>query len=340
MGSRFSPMRRAPLFVVLLSAASVLAQEPTPPPLPTPGLIEEPPPVEQPRQPLPSNPYAPANAPMPVTPQPPAPAPVDQPMPTYAQRCFGYPSGAYLMPIPHSPVIVTGGGSVPQSTSSTRRSSGSSGGTGSGGSIGGGGGGDGKAFLIIAVVVVALLPVVVYALDADAPPIVQQRHWCPSLHLDLEGGLDTGVAFPGPRPFGQGRLTMAMGVIGGDVSFDLNPSAVSSFAAHGLLRILPKQHVELAVAAGYRRNFVGNQVREGFEIGIPHRYAFWRDDLRMVGLELRPSLIIVPGSVDAMLEGSFIAPVFELLHLRLGARVYSFGNAIVFGGTAGLTLGI
>lgn len=309
--------------VTLLVLAGVTqAQEPTPPPLPTPEPVQQQPsyaPVE------PS--YAPVSQ------------PVQEPPPSYAQQCFGYPSGMYLLPLPR----VSTGLALNGSTSRTGNGGTSSGsGSSAGGSSGsaGGGGGDGKAFLVIAVLVAIALPIVIYAFDDEAPRAVQQRFGCPSFHLDLQGGADTGVAFSGARPFGQGRFTMAFGYFGTDVQGDFSPSAVSTFAAHVLLRIFPRQHVEGALSAGYRRMVVGGQVRDGFDVGLPHRYAFWRDDLRTLGLELRPSLQFGPAGIDAALEAAFIAPIFELLHLRLGGRVFSYGNAIVFGGTAGLTLGI
>ncbi|MBL8923242.1 MAG: hypothetical protein JNJ54_30605 [Myxococcaceae bacterium] len=307
--------------VLWLLSTAVFAQTPSPPPLPVPEPAA---PLEQPAP-------DPHPAPAPVNEQPPTPA---EP-PTWAQQCFGYPSGLYLLPLPRTGVVVSGGGAA-TGPNGRGTASGSSG----GGSVGGGGG-DGKALLVIAVLVAIALPIVVYALDDDAPPIVQQRWGCPSFQLDLVGGLDTGVAFPGARPYGQGRFTMTWGVIGGDVSFDLNPTAVNAFATHLLVRLLPKAHVEGGLAAGYRRLVTpGGQVREGFDVGLPHRYAFWRDDLRTFGLELRPSLLFGPSGIDASLEGAVIAPLFELLHVRVGARVYSFGNAIVYGAQAGLTLGI
>ncbi|MDP1922939.1 MAG: hypothetical protein Q8L14_42235 [Myxococcales bacterium] len=300
-------MRRALLLVVMVSMP---AWSQSPPPLPVPE---------------PS--YAPAN-------QAPSYAPVNQ-APSYMQQCFGYPSGLYLLPVPR--VSASGGG---VSSTSAGGTTSASGGSGSSGSIGSSGGGDGKALLVIAVLVAIALPVVVYALDEDASPVVQQRFSCPSFSFDLQGGLDTGVAFPGARPLGQGRFTLAFGFFGTDVQLDLSPSAVSVFSTHALLRIAPKQHIEGALSLGYRRLVVGNELRQGFDVGLPHRYAFWRDDLRVFGLELRPSLQFGPSGIDAAIEASLIVPIIELLHLRLGGRVYSFGNAIVVGATGGLMLGL
>jgi hypothetical protein len=294
-------MRRALLLVVMVSL---------------PGLAQSPPPL-----PVAEPSYAPVNQPAAG--------------PSYVQQCFGYPSGLFLLPVPRVTASASGGVGA-TTTGATTSSSGS----GSGGSIGSSGSGDGKALLVIAVLVAIALPVVVYALDTDASPIVQQRFGCPSFSLDLQGGLDTGVAFPGARPLGQGRFTLAFGFFGTDVQVDLSPSAVNVFSTHALLRIAPKQHIEGALSLGYRRLTVGTELRQGFDVGLPHRYAFWRDDLRVFGLELRPSLQFGPSGIDAAIEASIIVPIIELLHLRVGGRVYSFGNAIVVGATGGLTLGL
>lgn len=299
-------------FLLVLVAHTALAQEPTAPPLPPPDMVAPPPPVQAP-----------------------------PPLPTYAQQCFGYPSGVYLMPLPRvSSSLSFTGGSTGGTSAGGASASGSGSGSSGSGSIGSGGSGDGKAILVLAVLVAVALPVVIYAIDDDAPRIVQQRFECPSFQLDLMGGLDTGVAFPGARGMGQGRFTMNLGHFGTDVQFDLSPSAVSVFNAHGLVRLSPKQHLEPAIALGYRRMTVGTSVRHGFDIGLPHRYVLWRDDLRSFGLELRPSLTFGPSGIDPSLEGAVTLPLIELVHVRVGGRVFSYGNAIVLGVNAGLSLTI
>jgi hypothetical protein len=264
------------------------------------------------------------------------PTPTRSPEVTWSQGCFGYPSGLYLFPAPR---LAIGYASPATPRTTTSGSNVSSSGSGGSGSVGGGGG-DGKALLVIVALALVALPVVLYALDDEAPPVVQQRFGCPSFHLDLQSGVESAAAFPGARFYGQGRVTMAMSYFGTDVQFDLSPTVANAFAAHALLRLFPRKHVEGAVAVGYRRLMLDGQVREGFDVGLPHRYAFWRDDLRLFGLELRPSFLFGPAGVDVAIEAALIAPVFELLHLRLGGRVYSAGGAIVLGASAGLTLGI
>ena len=79
-------------------------------------------------------------------------------------------------------------------------------------------------------------------------------------------------------------------------------------------------------------------MRQGFEVGLPHRYAFFRDGLRTVGLEVRPMLMVGTRGLDLGLEAAFVAPLTEFLHVRVGGRVYSFGSTLFWGGSAGLSL--
>jgi hypothetical protein len=86
------------------------------------------------------------------------------------------------------------------------------------------------------------------------------------------------------------------------------------------------------------------QTRNAVEIGVPHRYVFWRSGLREFALELRPTLQVVtnPGAspVDVGLEGGFLIPVVEPIHVRVGGKVQSFGDAVVGGVFGGLAFGI
>lgn len=322
---------RLVLVIAALLSLPVLAQEPTAPPLPSPSDVDAHP------QP---DPVPPTPVPQPM-PYPVQPIPVDAPVervPTWGERCFGYPSGLFVMPLPRMTAGIVAGGPVTPVTRSAPVNQGPSGGSGasSGGSLGGG---DGKALLVIVVLAAIALPIVVYAVDDDAPPIVTQRFGCPSLHLDLIGGVDVSSGFTGPRAAGQARFTLGYHFAGMDLQLDLSPG-VSALATHALVRLPPKKHIEGGVAVGYRRMWVGGELRQGFDVGLPHRYAFWRDDLRTLGLEVRPMFTIGPGGVDPSLEVAFLVPLFEVLHARVGGRVYSFGQSIVFGGQAGLSFGI
>jgi hypothetical protein len=297
-------MRGACAVLVVTLAVQAVAQTPSSPPLPEPA------------------------------PSQPVPVPVEAPPPTFVQQCFGLPSGAWLVPLPR----VGGGVAVqgPAPVSNARAPASSSG----GGGLGNLGGGDGKAALVVVVLVALALPVVVYALDTDAPRIVEQRFFCPSFQVEAQGGALTGRELPGVHPFGAGRVSFGVGHFGLDAQFDFAPSAINTFSTHVQVRIAPKQHVEGALAAGYRQLSVGGDVRPGFDLGLPHRYVFWRDDLRTFGLEVRPALQFGPRGIDASLEAALVVPLLEVLHLKLGGRVFSFGEAIVWGGSGGLVFGL
>ncbi|MDX2011505.1 MAG: hypothetical protein SFW67_15000 [Myxococcaceae bacterium] len=294
----------------MLSTRAV-AQEPSPPPLP--------------------EPVAPEEAPMAA----PVPAPLERPAPTFLQQCFGLPAGAYLVPIPRVGGVVNVGAPGPVAPARGAATTGSS-----GGGLGSLGGGDGKAALVIVVLVALALPVVVYALDSDAPRLVEQRFFCPSFQVEAQGGPLTGRELPGVHPVGAGRVSFGAGHFGLDAQFDFAPSAINTFSTHLQLRLTPKQHIEGALAAGYRQMNVGGDFRGGFDVGLPHRYAFWRDDLRTFGLEVRPALQFGPRGIDASLEAALVVPLLDVLHLKLGGRVFSFGEAIVWGGSGGLVFGL
>jgi hypothetical protein len=281
----------------------------------------------------------PANAPLP-------PAPTEYADPTWFQRCFSVP-GQVWIPVPSGRYYAVSASSgapladfhqsvpvVPTAAPSTA----SSGGTTSSGGSGGGGSMDPRAILIIAVVVVAALPVVIYAIDSDAPVAVEQRFHCPTFGFDVTGGVDLGAGF-GAAGSGSGRFTFGYGYFGSDAQFDLSSGSLRSFSGHLMLRLAPKKHIEPNIAVGFRSMTLGGSVRSGVEFGVPHRYVFWREGLRQVSLELRPALMVgFNGSIDAGLETSLLLPIVEPLHVRIGGKVQSFGSEIIGGFNAGLTL--
>jgi hypothetical protein len=196
---------------------------------------------------------------------------------------------------------------------------------------------DDKAWLVVAVVAVAALPIVVYALDSPAPRIVVQRFRCPTFSLDLVGGAINGAGLS------SGYLTTRFGFgvehIAADFEYDGAPRAVSSYATHFVLRATPRAHVEGGLAIGYRRSVLDGRAQDGLEIGIPHRYALWRDELRTVALELRPFLM-VGSQIEPSLEAAILVPLAQVLHLRVGGRVYTFGGRILSGFSLGLSIAL
>lgn len=306
-----------------LVASSALAQA-TEPPQSEPPLV----PIEAAR-PLPE-PERPIDVPA---------VPIQNP--SYFERCFAvpgmvwvpYPSGGYYFvnprsnPAPlsnfHGAAPITGNGGSQGSTPS------------SGGSSSGGGGDIGKAVLILAVVAVAVLPIIVYAADSDAPAVVEQRFHCPTFQLDLLGGADFNRFGVGGG--GLGRFTFGWSYFGTDFQFEGVSNATRTFAGHLMLRFGPKNHIEPAIAVGYRNMLVGGELRHGIEVGVPHRYVFWRESLRQFGLELRPTLMFGLGSLEGGIEGSLYYSVAEPFQVRLGGKVHSFGDGVLGGVNAGVS---
>jgi hypothetical protein len=203
-------------------------------------------------------------------------------------------------------------------------------------SVSSGGKDDKAALLVLAVVAVMVLPVVVYAVDAPAPRLVLQRFRCPTFSLDMVGGADSGAAlYNGSSGFVSTRFTFGVGHIATDFQYDAAASAVSAFAAHLLIRPIPKEHVEGGFAIGYRRSVFNGRMEEGLEVGLPHRYALWRDGLRTLSLELRP-LLMVGARIEPSLEAAFLVPLADVLHLRVGGRVFTFQGDLLWGLSAGL----
>jgi hypothetical protein len=195
--------------------------------------------------------------------------------------------------------------------------------------------GDDKAWLILAVLAAAALPVVVYAIDSPPSRIVMQRFRCPTFSLDLIGGGVNGPA--GGSGFLTTRIGFGVEHVAADLEFEQATSAVNGFATHLLLRPTPRAHIEGGLAIGYRRNALGGSVQDGLEIGLPHRYVLWREELSSVALEVRPMLMI--GShVEPSLEGALLFPLAQVLQLRLGGRVYTFNGNLLTGLSLGFSL--
>lgn len=196
-------------------------------------------------------------------------------------------------------------------------------------------GSDEKGWLVAAVVAAMALPAVVYVADRPAPRIVLQRFRCPTFALDVFGGSESGNSRA--AGFVTTRLSFAVGHVGTDFEYDAAPTAVSAFAAHLLLRPTPKAHVEGGLAIGYRKSVSGVRLQEGLEVGVPHRYALWRDGLRTLGLEIRP-LLLVGARLEPSLEAALLVPLADVLHLRAGGKVYTFQGDVSWGLSAGLSL--
>jgi hypothetical protein len=257
---------------------------------------------------------------------PPPPRPAPQAEGTgYFDTCFGVPRVAPPPPIDLGGEVVVpigGGGSssgstVPVTSKST----------------------DEKAWLIAAVLAAVALPAVIYVNDKPASRLVLQRFRCPTFTLDFVGGVDNGrtalrdgsYGFVGTR-FGAGAGHLAV-----DFEYDGAPQSVSAFSTHLLIRPTPREHIEVGLAIGYRRSVLDDRVQDGLEIGLPHRYALWRDGLRTLAFELRP-LVLVGSSIEPSLEAAFLVPLAPILQLRVGGRAYTFAGDLHWNLATGLSL--
>ncbi|MFN2547326.1 MAG: hypothetical protein ABR567_07840 [Myxococcales bacterium] len=260
-------------------------------------------------------------------PPPPPDEPQAAPMPSefgYYEQCFGTPhpaSGGRFgigiygeMPIP---IGGSGGPTLPSVS----------------------GGKDDKVWLVVAVVAVAVLPVVVYAVDTPAPKVVMQRFRCPTFSMEILGGAENGRGWNGDGSYGMvsTRFGFSVGHVGTDFQYDATPDLIHAYNAHLVIRATPRAHVEGGLAIGYRRMVVNGFVEDGLELGLPHRYALWRDGLRTLSLDLRPMLLL--GSrLEPSLEAAFLFPLADILQLRAGGRVYTFNGDLLWGMSAGMAL--
>lgn len=281
-----------------------------------PAFAQEPPPAEPPPPPPDDEP---------VQPQTPAPRAEEV---GYFDSCFGVPRpGAGRFGVAIETPIPIGPSSGPGGHSTSGIPSVSS------------GSGDDKAWVVVAVVAAMALPVVVYAVDNPAPRLVLQRFACPTFSFDFVGGADTSRAVLGDGSYGfvSTRFMFGVGHIATDFQYDGAPRGISAFAAHMLVRPTPKEHIDGGLAIGYRRSVLGDRIQDGFEFGLPHRYAFWRDGLRTLGLEIRP-MLLVGTTIEPSLEAAFLIPLAQVLQMKVGGRVYTFQGDVLWGLSAGLSL--
>jgi len=300
-----NPMKQLVAAALVVSLAfPAWGQEPPPPP--PDGEAQEPPPSEEP----------------PPSVEPPRREPRAEQM-GYFDSCFGVPHvGQGPFGIAGEVVIPISGG--PASAPSLPISSKSS---------------DEKALLLLAVVAAVALPVVVYAIDNPAPRLVLQRFQCPTFTLDFYGGVDNGRTAIGDRATGfvSTRFGFGVGHLATDFEYEGGSGTVSAFSTHFLLRPTPREHIEGGLALGYRRSVLDGRIQEGFEIGLPHRYALWRDELKTVALEIRP-LLLISSTIEPTLEAAFLIPLAQVLQLRVGGRAYTFQGELRWGVSTGLSL--
>lgn len=246
--------------------------------------------------------------------------------------------------LPHHSMQLPSGSSASSPGGSSGGGSSSGSGTSSGGSFfrggGGSGAGAGYAILALAVVVIAVLPLVVYAADSEADPLTMERFYCPEFNFTATGGVQI--------PTGAGQSIVGLGVakvradiayVGAMAELGLMPSGNSlgaTFSAHFLVRPPPKAHIEGALALGARRAIGPGGTLDGFEVALPHTYVFSRDGYKKMGLELMPRVFINPRAVDVGADLSFVAPLADVLQVRVGIGAFSHAWQVQLTASAGL----
>jgi hypothetical protein len=176
------------------------------------------------------------------------------------------------------------------------------------------------------VVVAAALPVIFYALDEEAQPDVVGRYRCPSLEVDVGGGLETDGLRGTSVPMTV-RLKASTEWLGVMAQFDVAPWSgerrLLDSRVAAVVRFTPREHVELGISAGYRSQVLRDVWRPGFEAALPHEYVFFRDGAAHVGLEVRPAVFVWSRGVDLSLEAALRIPLGQVFSLSLGGRVFS-----------------
>lgn len=211
------------------------------------------------------------------------------------------------------------------------------------GSCGGGGGGsgDGVAILFVAVVGAALLPVMVYAFDDDASPESRARWSSLSGRVLIFGGGTTQLHAPGAG-FAGGRITGGTGLVGVDASLEsaLQPDRYAEADGTLVLRLPPKQHVELGLALGGKMLQVKDAAMTGFEVAVPHRYLFGSLFSQRMAIDVRPSVATNGDDLALTLEAGIQIPLPGPVSARLSGRVWSLNHDIEAGGLGGFEVAL
>lgn len=245
----------------------------------------------------------------------------------------------------HTPWLVQGDlrgvGSSSGSGSSGSSGTGSSGGGSSGGSglSGGSGAGAGYAILALAVVALVALPIIVYAVDSEADPLTMERFYCPEFNFTANGGVQVPTGPGSIVGLGVAKIRADIGYLGGMAELGIMPSGNSvgaTFSAHLLVRPPPKAHLEGALALGGRRAIGPGGALDGLEVALPHMYVFNRDGYKKMGLELMPRVFFNRSGIDVGADLSFVAPLADVLQVRVGIGAFSHAKQVQLTASAGL----
>lgn len=240
------------------------------------------------------------------------------------------------------PLFAPGSFSGSSSASSTGSSGGgTSGATSGSGSSFSGGSGHPEALLVLAVIAIAALPFIIYAVDSDADGLTRERFFCPEFSFSAMGGVQAATnAGESAVGIGIAKVRAQVGYVGAMAEVNIAPARqpVGAFSAHFLLRVVPKAHIEGALALGGRRQMGPGGLLDGFEVALPHMYVFSRNGYRAFGLELMPRVFWNKRGIDAGADLNLVVPLADILQLRVGVAAFSHASQTQLSAAAGLTV--
>lgn len=204
-------------------------------------------------------------------------------------------------------------------------------------SVGSLSGGNGEIVLLVLVAAAAVLPLIVYAMDEPAAPLVRARWDKPSGHFAVTGGgvglFNTGDWAPVGGLYASGGYQAIAVDAAAEGAF--SNASFGELSTHLLVRPPPRQHVELALAVGVRRTSLNGQQRTGLDLELPHTYAFDYIGAWPIGAYLRPGITFDSAGIDGHLHGGLYFPLGLGCELRLGARAFSLREQLTFGADLG-----
>jgi hypothetical protein len=197
--------------------------------------------------------------------------------------------------------------------------------------------------IAILVVVAVVAPVIGYFADGDADDEAMRRFYCPEFNFNFSGG----AQFPtqgasGVSALGITRVRASAGYLGlmAEMNVSSFPDTVAGgFAAHFWVRAKPKQHVEMSVALGFRRQVGYQSVLNGLEVAVPSMFVFSRQVNRL-GLQLTPRVLFHSHGIEPGVETALIVPATKLLQLQLSAGAFSHLDQIWVSTFLGVSLNL
>jgi len=188
-------------------------------------------------------------------------------------------------------------------------------------------------------VAAAALPLVVYAVDEPARPDVMQCWEPPEERLAFHGGVASGAVLT--SFFSAGGL-LHWGALGLDAGLEGSSGGMGNVHGALLLRIPPRQHLEMSLGFGGRRLVDPRGAQSWFEVSLPQRYTPFRWSALEPGVsfDLRPAVLLARGAVDVRLDAAVVFPLGPWASLDLGARAFTFQGAIQGAAVAGVQLSL